>query len=127
MPATKRGVFHNLSESKYAVSNGEIAFFFSSRYYRNKFLEGYQNFREKFIKRLTTVGGHKPPVNFETYADVCFYKEVEKRGFYSKVRGVEVSCQDVFQFALRRMTKPNTLDWLKIHERKLIGHKRNME
>jgi hypothetical protein len=47
MPATKRGVYHNLRESEYAVSNTEIAFFFSSEFVMNKYLSGYKDNREK--------------------------------------------------------------------------------
>jgi hypothetical protein len=50
MPATKRGVYHNLRESKYAVSNTEIAFFFSSEFVMTKYLIGYQDNRDKYKK-----------------------------------------------------------------------------
>jgi uncharacterized FlgJ-related protein len=55
MTATRRGVYHNLKESKYAVSNTEIAFFFSSEFVMNKFLNGYSEHREKYKKRIKTL------------------------------------------------------------------------
>jgi hypothetical protein len=111
MPATKRGVYHNLRESKYAVSNTEIAFFFSSEFVMTKYLTGYQDNREKYKKRMGSLL-KDTPYNLDLVADICFYQEVEKRGFYSKFKNVILKKNDLYNYALRKMSDENTLEWV---------------
>jgi hypothetical protein len=111
MPATKRGVYHNLRESKYAVSNTEIAFFFSSEFVMTKYLTGYQDNREKYKKRMGSLLKNTP-YNLDLVADICFYQEVEKRGFYSKFKNVILKKDDLYKYALRKMSDENTLEWV---------------
>jgi hypothetical protein len=111
MPATKRGVYHNLRESKYAVSNSEIAFFFSSEFVMNKYLSGYKDNREKRKKRLGNLL-IDTPYNLDLVSDICFYQEVEKRGFYSKFKNVVLKKDDLYKYALRKMSDENTLEWV---------------
>ena len=111
MPATKRGVYHNLRESKYAVSNTEIAFFFSSEFVMTKYLTGYQDNREKYKKRMGSLLKDSP-YNLDLVADICFYQEVEKRGFYSKFKNVILKKNDLYNYALRKMSDENTLEWV---------------
>lgn len=120
MPATQRGIYHNLKESKYVASNGEVTFYFSSTLYLNKFLDGYKDHRQKFTSSLekNTVDN---PLNMDTLADIQFYQFIEKRGFFSKLKGVNISWQDLHKYALRKMTEPNTPDWLKTQKPKLTA------
>jgi hypothetical protein len=111
MPATKRGVYHNLRESKYAVSNTEIAFFFSSEFVMTKYLTGYQDNREKYKKRMGSLL-KDTPYNLDLVADICYYQEVEKRGFYSKFKNVILKKNDLYNYALRKMSDENTLEWV---------------
>jgi hypothetical protein len=111
MPATKRGVYHNLRESKYAVSNTEIAFFFSSEFVMTKYLSGYQDNREKYKKRMGSLL-KDTPYNLDLVADICYYQEVEKRGFYSKFKNVILKKNDLYNYALRKMSDENTLEWV---------------
>jgi hypothetical protein len=113
MPATSRGVYHNLKESKYVISNKEVTFFFSSLFTLNKFLDGYHDFRKRFNKKIDMLCD-KTPLNFDVLADCCFYQQVEKRGFRARIKGVDLSCQDLYQYALRKMTDKNTKDWLEM-------------
>lgn len=126
MPATLRGIYHNLKESKYTVSNSEIVFFFSSRFYLNKFLEEYKQHRETFLDKMERLTG-ETPLNMETFADVVFYQSVEKRGFRAWIKGVDIDCENLHKYALRKMTEPNTLDWHEIQKPKLEERLRTME
>lgn len=123
MPATKRGIYHNLKESTYAVSNSEIAFFFSSRIYLRKYLAEYKENRVKFLERIER---NKTPIplNLSILADLTLYRQIEKRGFRACVKGVEIGCEDLHQFALRKMTVKSTPDWYEMPVEKLIEHKR---
>jgi hypothetical protein len=111
MPATKRGVYHNLKESKYAVSNSEIAFFFSSGFVLNKYMTGYQDNRDKYKKRLGNLL-KDTPYNMDLVADICYYQEVEKRGFYVKFKNVILKKEDLYQYALRKMSEHVTSEWV---------------
>ena len=126
MPATKRGIFHNLKESKYVVSNSEITFFFSSEKYLNKFIESVEEHRETFSKRMQRVTG-EIPLNVNILADITLYENIEKRGFRAWVKGVDISCQELYRYALRKMTEQNTLDWCVIQKPKLKERIRIME
>jgi hypothetical protein len=126
MPVTLRGIYHNLKESTYTVSNSEIVFFFSSEVYLTKFMEGYQENREKFLdkieKNVTDVS-----LNMTTLADISFYKSIEKRGFRAWLKGAEMSWEEIQKYALRKMTEQSTPDWQRIVKPKLKERIKIME
>lgn len=115
MPATKRGIYHNLKESEYTVSNTEIVFFFSSEVYLNKFLDNYEKHRGKFINNMERVAIDNI-LNMTTLADITFYKEIEKRGFRVTIRGLEVSWEELNQIAIRNMNNSKVLEWKRINK-----------
>lgn len=118
MPATTKGIYHNLKESNYTVSNTEIVFFFSSEKYLDKFLSGYKEYRELFRKRFIRMCG-MTELCTDALADIKYYDEVEKRGFRATVKGSDVEWHDVQKYGLREMTRKNTLDWSRIQKPKL--------
>jgi hypothetical protein len=113
MPCTQRGVYHNLKESKYTISNSEVVFFFSSEYIMNKFLNGYHDHRQKYLQRLKKLDSHIP-LNMNIMADIKFYKATEKRGFRVTLRGVEMSNDELYQYSLRKMSEDSTQEWFKV-------------
>lgn len=125
MPATKRGIYHNLRESKYTASNGEVVYFFSSRFYLGKFLDGYQEHREITEKRFERIVKNNP-LNVDMLSDAIFYQKVEKRGFYVWIKGVEVDWRDLYQYALQKMTVKNMPGWSEIQRPKLGERLKNM-
>jgi hypothetical protein len=115
MPATRWGVYHNLKESEYVISNTEITFSFSSEHLLNKFMTGHENNRKDFFKKAKadfTIA--KLNLNLDTLADILFYKLTEKRGFLARIKGVDMSWQDLEKYALRKMTEKNTPSWSRI-------------
>jgi polyhydroxyalkanoate synthesis regulator protein len=126
MPVTIRGIYHNLKESKYVISNTEITFFFSSTVYLEKYMNGYEENREKFLSKLEKIVVENP-LNMSILADISYYKEIEKRGFYVWLKGVEISCEELHRYALRKMTEKNSLDWQKTQKPKLHERIRIME
>lgn len=126
MPRTKRGIYHNLKESKYTVSNTEIVFFFSSKFYMNKYLNEYKENREQFLARLIKQN-EAIPLNLEILADLSLYRCIEKRGFRACIKGVDIGWEELHQYALRKMTNKNTLDWFEIQKPKLTELRRIME
>ena len=113
MPATKRGIYHNLKESKYTVSNSEIVFFFSSMFYLEKFMVEYKPHREIFLERIERISTDNP-LNLTTLADIECYKTIEKRGFRCTLNGMDITWEDLHQYALRKMNHETTLDWIQI-------------
>jgi hypothetical protein len=126
MPPTIRGVFHNLKESEYVVSNKEITFFFSSETYLNKFLETYQEERKKLQERTKKELTH---VNFNmnTLADITLYKTIEKRGFLARLKGVDMKWEDLEKYVLRKMTDDYTHNWSRIAKPRLSERFKSME
>lgn len=117
MPATQRGVYHNLRESKHTISNSEVVFFFSSEFTLNKFMMGYLEFRQNLKKRKSRLVD--TPLNFDTLADIEFYRRTEKRGFYVWIKGVSVDWDDLHLYSLRKMTEKESPKWVKIDRPKL--------
>ena len=133
MVMTKRGIYHNLNESEYAISNSEVALFFSSRFYLNKFLDEYKNYRNEFKIRLQR-SMNIDKMNVDLMADIHLYKQIEKRGFRAvlnqdvaknvvilndslKEKG-ELTWQELRLYALQRMIVQNTKDWYETQEQK---------
>jgi hypothetical protein len=113
MPATKRGIFHNLRESKYVVSNGEITFYFSSEFYLMKFLEEYQDNRLKFKKKMNQLLENNP-FNMDSAADIQLYERIEKRGFFAKILRAKMTKENLYHYALRKMTEHHSGEWVRV-------------
>lgn len=114
MPATKRGIYHNLKETRYMTSNSEVVYFFSSKLYRDKFLNLYKDHRNYFFEKMAKIVG-KAPYNMSMLADVDCYLSIEKRGFLVKIRDNWIEDKEVlYLHALRCMHKKHSLDWEKV-------------
>jgi YHS domain-containing protein len=110
MPITKRGVYHNLKESKYVVSNEDVTFFFSSEHTLNKFIDGYENYRVKERKKIEHLHGlTKSPLNFDMLHDIEWYKKSEKRGHYVWLKGVSISEDSLYHYAVRMMIEESPI------------------
>lgn len=124
MGKTLRGIFHNIKESTYTISNTEIVFFFSSKLYMNKFMEEYQNNRIKVNEQTNKIMDN-PPLNMDMLADVALYKRIEKRGFYVWMKELTLSCDDLHDYAVRRMKIEQTLNWYQ-YERPTLENRLRM-
>lgn len=79
---TKNGIELNLEESEYFIQINEFIFYFSSKFYLNKFKENYyiySNFEEKKIENK-----YKIKIDLFYYLIFSLYKRIEKRGFCIK-------------------------------------------
>lgn len=123
MAKTKRGIYHNIKESVYCVTNGDVFFFFSSEVYLHKFLDGYEDHRNSFsdkMKKLTMVESF----SCKMMSDMVYYRQVEKRGFYAWVKGVNINEKDMSLYALSQMNKNETTEWFKIERPKVTERKK---
>lgn len=110
MAKTYRGVYHNLLETEFEISNGEISLFFSSRFYMDKFLKEYKEERVQFIKRIKRIFTDLP-YRIDMLADIHLYKEIEKRGFRATFNGGEITWQDLHQLGFLKEMNRNIRDW----------------
>ena len=119
MPVTKRGIYHNLKESKYTISNDEVVFFFSSMFYLNKFMECY---KENRLKQKYVRLEKETLLNLSMLTDIMLYKEIETRGFRVKIKNVEVDWNELNKYALRKMSDNTACEWYIYHPKKLGVH-----
>lgn len=128
MPITKRGIYHNLKESKYTVSNLEIVFFFSSELYLYKFLDSYETNRETYHKKFKK--NHNTKLNFDTLYDVMLYKDIEKRGFRATLKGQDIDYNALQYYSLRKMTDLESPVWYRVItptiKERVVGEKPSM-
>lgn len=118
MGPTRRGVYHNLQESEYTVSNGEAVLFFSSKFYMHKFLSEYREYRLYFHSKTDLVL-QENILNMDLLADFSLYRKIEKRGFLATVKGDKQTWRSLHRYALAKMTDKNTPDWFVTHGQKL--------
>lgn len=109
MPATRKGIYHNLRESKYVISNSEITFYFSSKIIMNKFLDTYKDNRLKYARFKNT------PYNTDILADIELYNKVEKRGFFVCFKRAKLNQYDLYKYALRKMVETDSYEWVMVN------------
>lgn len=103
MPATKRGVYHDLSESEYFTSIDGVKYFFSSKFLQQKFIDKLRANRADCDLVYRKMELH---YNLNDYSDLLLYKDVERRGFRVYMKGREWTWQEisarVLQSAIQR-------------------------
>lgn len=79
MKTTTKGVCLNLYESEYKFNYGGKTFFFSSEFYKNKFIESISNYIETETFKLQVK--YNVNIKFDDLFLIALYKKIEKRGF----------------------------------------------
>jgi hypothetical protein len=102
---TKRGIYTNIVDSTYPFTVGEITFYFSSIFYRSKFMNDYQSEIKRFNTSANNVYKNKFCVDMTPLALIRLYVLIEKRGFYLKVKGVDVTCLEELKMSLEISVK----------------------
>ena len=80
-----------------------ITFVFSSKLYRNKFLNQYKSNRKKINGSLSNRFGFS--VDFNLLADLKLYSSIEKRGFLLYKNGESVECLSSIKLDGEKMTR----------------------
>lgn len=88
---TRDGVCYNLINSPYFFETKDITFYFSSNFYKQKFIEEYIQNRLKISESLSNRFDLK--LNFINPADIILYSKIEKRGFVINYKGVFIKCK----------------------------------
>lgn len=109
MPKTAKGIYHNLKESEYAISNLEVAFFFSSKVYRNKFMSQYEENRKKYEEKMRKFCSME--LNYNFLADLELYKLIEKRGFRVVIQNRTIDDTTLHHYCARSLLTKVNLEW----------------
>lgn len=107
MPATRDGIYHDLRESKYTITENGITYYFSSELYQYKFDSEKNRNRKKYVWFFQ---GKNLDLNFDTLADLSLYCMIEKRGFRVRIEGDVRNWQNARKYAIRRLLKNYTTD-----------------
>lgn len=72
-------IFYNIDESTFVFYTENFAFYFSSVFYMNKFMEEYEKNRKHLEYKFTA----RFCITFDAsdYCDIILYSNIEKRGF----------------------------------------------
>lgn len=91
-----RGVFYDLLDSNYIYLHGNIRFYFSSKFYLNKFSLKI----DEFIKneKMKFLVNYKIDIDAEILFMITLYRKIEKRGFRVVYKGKEL--EDKLKFKL---------------------------
>ena len=81
-------VIYELDNSSFLVRVDNFMFYFSSLFYKNKFLSGYEDYIRSETLKLNSK--YKMIVYADEMLLLSFYKMIEKRGFKVKYKGVDL-------------------------------------
>lgn len=79
---TKAGIFLNLNESTYKVKKFGLIFYFSSKFYMEKFNKNVEKYVE--IENIKLANRTNLVINFNRLFAISYYQKIEKRGFKVK-------------------------------------------
>ena len=98
---TKRGIYNDLDESKYIYSLGSLTFYFSSKFYMEKFKNEYKEYvkSEKIKIQLK----YKCTLNGDEMILLNLYKSIEKRGFKVYYNNCELNKDYTFKTIINEM------------------------
>lgn len=79
---TKGGIYLDLKQTEYIYTIYGLSFYFSSKFYKEKFEKNVQ----KYVKDETykLINKYKNRIDFTKYLAISFYRKIEKRGFLIK-------------------------------------------
>lgn len=99
---TKAGVYLNLDESTYKVKKFGLIFYFSSKFYMEKFNKNVEKYAE--IENIKLANRTNLVINFNRLFAISYYQKIEKRGFKIKdtLRNKEIKAYTIYseQFSL---------------------------
>lgn len=77
---TNKGIEHNLKETPWIVEMCGLRLHFSSRLYKEKFVDGFSEYKDKLLSRMYSALGQICTIDDRVVA-VSFYGRIEKRGY----------------------------------------------
>lgn len=89
-----------MTESDYVHTIGETKYYFSSDWNRKRFIQAYTDEVKRFNQSLNNIYKHKFELQGDSLAMVRLYMQIEKRGFYIIMNGVELTCLENLVFVV---------------------------
>lgn len=77
-------IYLNLEESEYKCEYCNIEFYFSSKFYLEKFKTGLQQFIDEETRKLKI--RYKLDIDYSDILSLAYYRKIEKRGYKIKCR-----------------------------------------
>lgn len=92
----KTKVYLDLNKTPYKILNKGLIFYFSSKFYEEKFKKELNKFVHE--ESLKIRNKYKVSNSFDLYLSISFYKKIEKRGFrvYDTVNKKEITDKIIF-------------------------------
>lgn len=81
-------VYYELDDSPFFLRLNNFMFYFSSKFYKDKFTDGYEEYIRNETLKLNL--RYKMIVYADEMLLLSFYKKIEKRGFKVKYNGVDL-------------------------------------
>ena len=95
-------IYNDINESTYTFKYDDLVFYFSSNFYKEKFIKEYSNFIKEETMKL------KVKFKCNIYCDemilLLLYKKIEKRGFKVTIKGKDLNENYTFQFILNELS-----------------------
>ena len=95
-------IYNDINESNYTFKYDDLTFYFSSIFYKEKFIKEYSNFIKEETMKL------KIKFKCNIYCDemilLLLYKKIEKRGFKVTLKEKELNENYTFQFILNKLS-----------------------
>lgn len=82
-------IYYDLTKSEFVVRYDDFEFYFSSQFYKNKFLESHIDYVRD--ERLKLESRFKCGIYADSLLLLELYKKIEKRGFYVKYNGMVIN------------------------------------
>lgn len=95
-------IYNDLNESNYTFKYDDLVFYFSSNFYKEKFIKEYINFIRDETMKL------KVKFKCNIYCDemilLLLYKKIEKRGFKVLYKGKELNENYYIDFSINELS-----------------------
>lgn len=85
---TVRGIYYDLKESVYTFQYDRLTFYFSSKYYLEKFKSSYVSYLKQETLKLSSK--YKCCIYGDEMILLSLYKNIEKRGFRVEYKGKSI-------------------------------------
>ena len=95
-------IYNDINESTYTFKYDDLVFYFSSKFYLEKFIREYSNFIKEETMKL------KVKFKCNIYCDemilLLLYKKIEKRGFKVEYKGKELQENYYIDFNINELS-----------------------
>lgn len=111
---TRSGVFNDIADSDFIITDDELTFFFTSESNLDRFIESYKDNRYINKERVNR-GLQGIELNHDLMFDLNLYKAIEKRGFYVWLNNEVLSEEELLSIAITKLKDSGSKEYRKIY------------